>query len=157
MLADFQQALADLTASPDLCVAVRRDASVLRARYELTPIEARRLESMVAHPGMTCSCIVYRANRLAPLALNLPLTCRALGASLRGLVSAYWAEHPEGNAHFFVETDRFCRWLARHLYAGGADVAAARLGARHVLAHEHSLVMAALRESETEAAATTWH
>jgi len=36
MLADFQQALADLTASPELCIRERIDPDVLREKYRLT-------------------------------------------------------------------------------------------------------------------------
>src|SRR5947207_6962139 len=97
MLADFQQALADLTASPELCIRVRQDPTVLRQKYELTEREWRRLTGIVKHPGMECNCIVYRANRLAPLALNMPQTCKALGKDLREIVSEYWMSAPETN------------------------------------------------------------
>ena len=43
MLVEFQQALADLTASPELCTHIRRDPSILEQRYELTDRERRRL------------------------------------------------------------------------------------------------------------------
>ena len=75
MLAEFQQALADLTASPELCIQVRRDPAVLNQRYILTERERDRLVGIVRHPGMACACTVYRANRLAPLAMNIPQTC----------------------------------------------------------------------------------
>ena len=39
MLIEFQQALADLTASPELCISVRRDPALLHQRYELTQRE----------------------------------------------------------------------------------------------------------------------
>jgi len=148
MLIDFQQALADLTASPDLCLQVRRDAAALHGRYRLNERETRRLLAIVNHPGMECACIVYRANRLAPLALNLAETCRVLGAGLRDLVSDYWARHPEGNVHFFVETERFCRYLEGRLEAGATLPAALPA----VLAREAAAVRAGLRESFTEAA-----
>jgi hypothetical protein len=118
MLADFQQALADLTASPALCIAVRADASVLPSRYALTERESRRLLGIARHPGMACACTVYRMNRLAPLAMNLRDTLRALGPALRPLVSEYWEDHPRGHAHFFIESNRFCRWLRLRIEAG---------------------------------------
>ena len=95
MLIEFQQALADLTACPELCVRVRQEPSLLRERYELTDREWHRLVGIVQHPGMACACMVYRANRLAPLALNIPETCRALGKQLRAVVSEYWRLYPE--------------------------------------------------------------
>lgn len=118
MLADFQQALADLTASPELCKAVRADAALPLSRYTLTDRELQRLLGIAHHPGMACACTVYRMNRLAPLAMNLRSTLRAFGPALRPLVSAYWQDHPRGHAHFFLESDRFCRWLRLRIEAG---------------------------------------
>ena len=148
MLADFQQALADLTASPELCMAVKIDPSLLARRYELTDREIGRLEGIVRHPGMACSCMVYRANRLAPLALNTPRLCKALGRDLRAVASDYWADHPQSNVHFYVEADRFCRFVQREIARGRTlppEVGAA-------LEIESAQVAAALRESHTEAA-----
>ncbi len=147
MLADFQQALADLTASPELCVAVRLEPSLLIRRYDLTWREAARLEAIVRHPGMACSCMVYRANRLAPLALNTPRLCAALGRDLRAVASDYWAAYPQSNVHFYVEADRFCGFVRRELEQGRVlppEVAEA-------LDDESAQVAAALRESHTEA------
>jgi len=148
MLADFQQALADLTASPELCIAVKIDPSLLMRRYDLTGREAGRLEAIVRHPGMACSCMVYRANRLAPLALNTPGLCKALGRDLRAVASDYWAAHPQSNVHFYVEADRFCRFVRREI-ARGRRLAPE---VRGVLEIESGEVAAALRESHTEAA-----
>src|SRR5215472_7357563 len=136
MLVEFQQALADLTASPELCIQVRRDPAVLNQRYILTERERDRLVGIVRHPGMACACTVYRANRLAPLAMNIPQTCKALGKQLRAVVSEYWAMFPEGNVHFFIETDRFCRFLSKKLSEGGSLPAEVEL----VLAREAAAI-----------------
>ena len=146
MLADFQQALADFTASPALCSRVRQDPAALDEDYRLTARERDRLLGIVRHAGMACACTVYRANRLAPLALNMPRTCKALGAPLRDLVEACWAAFPETNVHFFVETDRFCRFLQAQLAEGRQhppEVIAS-------LAIENEAVAAGLRESRLE-------
>ena len=111
-LGAFQRALADLTASPDLVRAVRADAGVLAARYDLTAKEWHRLAAMAASPGMAANCILYRANRLAPVALNLPDTCTALGELLPDLASAFWAAEPRTDVHFLIEADRFARFVA---------------------------------------------
>jgi hypothetical protein len=153
MLAEFQQALADLTASPALCNAARRDAGLLARSYRLTPREAARLRGIVCHPGMECACMVYRANRLAPLALNLPRTCRALGSALRDVASEYWLAYPEGNVHFYIECDRFCGWLRARIDAG----AALREDACVVLAEEAAAVAQALDESRLEAGLPALH
>ena len=118
MLADFRQALGGVTASPELCQAVRDDAALPLSRYALTDRELQRLLGIARHPGMACACTVYRTNRLAPLAMNLMGTLRALGPSLRPLISAYWQDHPRGHAHFFLESDRFCCWLRPRIEAG---------------------------------------
>jgi hypothetical protein len=149
MLADFQQAMADLTASPALCNEVRHDAGVLGRRYDLTPREARRLAAIVDHPGMECACIVYRANRLAPLALNLPRTCRALGPALRDIASDYWAAYPEGNVHFYIEAERFCRHVDEQIARGWRPPA----GLVEVMRDEAAIIAAALAESRFEATA----
>lgn len=146
MLCEFQQALVDLTASPALCVRARQDRGALRFMYRLSEREAARLQAIVDHPGMECACIVYRANRLAPLALNLPRTCRVLGPALRRVASDYWALYPEGNVHFFVETERFCRHLEALLKADDSLPAALP----RVLAEEAAVVRLGLAESHAE-------
>lgn len=111
MLVDFQSALADLTASPELCRQARKDPASLKLNYDLTPKEYRRLVVIVNSEGMRANCMLYRANRLAPVALNLPATCSALGDDLNRIISAYWDSEPVTDVHFLVETDRFCRFL----------------------------------------------
>jgi hypothetical protein len=146
MLADFQQALADLTASPELCVQVRRDPDLLMERYQLTEKEWSRLTGIVKHRGMQCNCMLYRANRLAPLAMNVPGTCKALGKSLREVVSEFWKRYPETNVHFFIETDRFCQFLKAKLATDpnlGTDLAP-------VLDRESAIITSALAESYIE-------
>ena len=80
MLLEFQQALADLVASPDFCRQARADPQELMRRYDLSAREHRRLVDMVNQPGMALNCMLYRSNRLAPLAQNLYGLCNALGA-----------------------------------------------------------------------------
>jgi hypothetical protein len=118
MLADFQQALANLVASPPLCREVRAHPSRLSECYDLTDLELRRLVDMANQRGMVCNCTLYRANRLAPLALNLHDVCQALGDSLTSLVDEFWGLYPETSVNFLVESQRFCEFLqAKH--AGG--------------------------------------
>jgi hypothetical protein len=112
VLIEFQRALADLTSSATLCRQVRLTPEVLRDRYELTDKEWRRLVGIVGSDGMRANCMLYRANRLAPVALNLPATCRALGDDLNRLISNYWESEPITDVHFLVEADRFCHFLA---------------------------------------------
>ena len=143
MLVAFQKALAELTASPALCRQVRADPGILRHRYQLSNKEQRRLAGIVASKGMEANCMLYRANRLAPVALNLPQTCDAIRDQLNELVSAYWESEPTTDVHFLVEAERFCRFLQAH---PGFPPAA-----RALLDREHALVAARLAASRSMA------
>jgi hypothetical protein len=110
-LAEFQRALADLTASPAMVRSIRTDPSPPLARYTLTPRESARLAAIANSRGMAANCMLYRANRLAPIALNCPETCTALGDRLEPLLCDFWAAEPTTDVNFLVETDRFCRFL----------------------------------------------
>lgn len=138
-LAAFQRALTDLTASPALCRDVRADPALLGRRYQLTAQEQARLAEIAASKGMEANCMLYRANRLAPVALNCPELCAALGDDLNRLISAYWESEPTTNVHFLVETERFCRFLA--------DRDDLSEQARDALAREHAKVRARLDAS----------
>ncbi|HEX8178301.1 MAG TPA: hypothetical protein VF525_02040 [Pyrinomonadaceae bacterium] len=155
MLAEFQQALADLVSSPQLCIEVRRDPAVLRARYDLTEREARRLEGVVNHPSMECNCMLYRANRLAPLALNLPGLIKALGPDLRDLLDAFWLRYTNTDVHFYVESYRFCEFVQAELARGrplSADVAPALQREMATMAERlevsHTEIYSPLRQTE---------
>lgn len=111
MLIDFQRALADLTSNPELVNQIRIDSSRLHDLYRLNEVELRQLVAVVQSPGMRANCILYRANRLAPIAVNLPETCRILGDRLEELVSEYWKSQPITNVHFLLETQTFCDFL----------------------------------------------
>ena len=111
MLSDFQQALAEITASPRLCLAVRGNAALLDERYRLSERERRQLIATVHHPAMECACSLYRANRLAPLVRNLPRTIAALTEQLEPLLNDYWEAHPWPYRYGYLESERFCRWL----------------------------------------------
>jgi hypothetical protein len=139
MLVEFQKALADLTASPRLCREMRREPERLRARYQLNDREWRQLAGVVASKGMEANCMLYRANRLAPVALNLPETCDAIRDELDGLISAYWESEPTTDVHFLVEADRFCRFLRAQPALAPA--------ARALLDREHAVVAAKLAAS----------
>jgi hypothetical protein len=153
MLADFQQALADVTASPAAVLRAREDPSILAARYRLTDRELDRLIGIIRHPGMRAACMLYRANRLAPLVMYLRDSCRALGPSLREMLDEFWAVHPEVDVHFFVEADRFRAFLEAKVAAGlplPPEVM------RH-LRREGAVIRAAVRGSHTEDPDLAWY
>jgi hypothetical protein len=143
MLVEFQKALAELTASPRLCREMRREPERLRLRYRLTDKEWRQLAGVVASKGMEANCMLYRANRLAPVALNLPETCDAIRDELDALISAYWESEPTTDVHFLVEADRFCRFLWAQPVLGAE--------ARALLQREHAVVAAKLAASRAGA------
>ena len=121
MLLDFQRALAALTGSPEMTAAVRRDPNVLTKCYDLTPRERDRLADVAAGPGIRANVALYRANRLAPIVLNLPGVCDALGSQLKPLLSAYWKESQRSDAHFLVEAERFRQFVATALEQGALE------------------------------------
>jgi len=118
MREQFQRAFSDLTASPDLVKRVRENPGSLRESYELTDLEWRRLAAIVNQPGMECNCILYRANRLAPIVLNLPDLCKALDKDLRPLLSDYWAQQAQLSDNFWIEANDFCEFLRGKIAEG---------------------------------------
>jgi hypothetical protein len=121
MLADFQSALADLVASPALTLAVRGDPGLLRRRYALSDHEALQLESVARNNGMSANCMIYRANRLAPLAIEAPLTCEALGDDLHEALCAFWEATPDAQAQFLPEASRYLAFIEHWLAARAPD------------------------------------
>ena len=145
MLVAFQTALADMTASPELTRQVRREPETLRDRYDLTDKEWRQLVGVARSNGMQANCMLYRANRLAPVALNLPDFCKAVRDELPELLSEYWNSEPITDVHFIVETDRFCRFMkARDDLSDEV---------RAILEREHAVVAARLAASRAMARA----
>jgi hypothetical protein len=118
MLVEFQQAFADMVASPELSFKVRANPSLLRERYQLSDQEWRQLVGIVNSKGMDCNCMLYRANRLVPLALNLPELCKLMADDLRSTLTLYWTRHPNSDGNFLLESSRFCDFV-RELLASG--------------------------------------
>lgn len=143
-LVAFQTAIARMTAEPAYAAAIRADPARLAAEPDLTPLERRRLAAIAQSKGMEANCMLYRANRLIPLALNCKDTLDALGPALEPLLSAFWADTPEIHVNFLIETDRFCRWLA------------ARPDPPAPLAREHAVVAARLAETRRLADRHVW-
>jgi len=132
-----------MTASPALCGKVRRAPETLRTCYQLTDKEWRRLVGIAGSKGMEANCMLYRANRLAPVALNLPDTCEAIRDDLNRLISAYWESEPTTDVHFLIEADRFCRFLEAQSGLSSE--------ARAALTREHAVVAAKLAASRNMA------
>lgn len=117
-LREFQRALADLVATPELCRAARADPAAVFGGYALTPLEERRLAAVVGQRGMATSCSLYRANRLAPLLIFLPLTCFLLGPRLRGELDRFWEAHARPGDLAEQELHGFAELLRARLASG---------------------------------------
>lgn len=123
MREQFQKAFSELTASPDLVRSVRSDPDILRELYELTELERRRLAAIVNQPGMECNCILYKSNRLAPIAINLPDLCKELDGDLRALLSEFWTENAQLSTNFWVESYEFCEFVRGQVLKGSVSAA----------------------------------
>ncbi len=111
MLGEFQQAMADLVASAARVQTARHDPDAWLAGYDLTEAERRRLTGFLAQPGLALGCMVYRANRLAPMAMHLTDLCRAIGPGLRRAVDEFWDAHPHSEPNPLLECARFCDFM----------------------------------------------
>ena len=109
--------MADLVASPPMCKDLRRSRTALRDS-DLNDLEADRLAAMVALPAMAAKCMVYRSNRLTPIAVSFPRTCTTLGTDLRDIVDRFWSCVPtQPFVHFLIEARTFAEFLAGLLAA----------------------------------------
>ena len=120
-LLGFQRAMAALVASPDLCLAARRDPAATLARFDLTARELHRLGSIVWQRGMSTNCSLYRSNRLTPLYTHLPLTCTLLGAEMMGIVERFWRSCEITDLQFQPEVERFAEFLGAYARTGDVD------------------------------------
>jgi hypothetical protein len=114
----FQQALCDLIASPELCVAVRADGSEFFGRYDLSARERDRLHAIVWQRGMATSCTLYRSNRVTPIYTLLHYTCLVLGDRLKETLDAYWAATELRDLQFKNEIERFASFLRERIATG---------------------------------------
>ncbi|MGB5762060.1 MAG: hypothetical protein WBM58_05865 [Sedimenticolaceae bacterium] len=113
----FQRALAQVVASPQQCIALRRDSSLLDA-YDLEPRERQRLLAIVSHEGMSHNCTLYRANRLTPVVRSLPRTCELLAGRLTEVLEQFWADRPDAEVQFKLEAERFGHYILQHATSG---------------------------------------
>jgi hypothetical protein len=114
-LLGFQRALADLAASPDRCAAAIADPVPVLRVYDLTVREHRRLAAMVRDRLMATNCVLYRANRVTPIYVFLPMTCQILGDTLRRELDHFWSRHAGVDLQYLSETIRFACFLRERL------------------------------------------
>lgn len=120
-LLSFQKALTDLIASPQLCLQMRTNPSALLLRYDLTPREQARLQSVVHQPGMSVSCTLYRVNRITPIYTMLPYTCFLLGTSLVPLAEEFWEISYRSDLQFKREITIFGEFLLDKIKSGALE------------------------------------
>lgn len=114
----FQQAMCDLVASPDLCVALIESPEEVLGRYDLSDRDRRRLVEVVQQPGMLVNCSLYRANRLSPIYNLVPHTCFLLGNALLDEATEFWKGFRETRLQFHEEVQRFGDFLRRRVEMG---------------------------------------
>lgn len=120
-LLSFQKALTDLIASPQLCLQMRTDPAALLLRYDLTPREQARLQTVVHQPGMSVSCTLYRVNRITPIYTMLPYTCFLLGHTLVPLAEEFWEICNRSDLQFKREITIFGEFLLHKIASGTLD------------------------------------
>jgi hypothetical protein len=118
-LLEYQRALAELAARPDLCRRLRADDASALDAWELTPRERARVEASVRHAGWAVNCTLYRANRLGPIYTLLPRSCFLLGDRFRDEADRFWALHPRPDFMTRREIPRFAGYLRDRLQGGG--------------------------------------
>ena len=117
-LGEFQRAFADLAASPEQCLAARRDLVGWSTTYDLTERERRRLAAMVHDESMSVNCTLYRVNRLTPIYSVLPLTCSFLGDRLLPELLSFWDSITDATLQYRREAWRLAHWLLDRIAAG---------------------------------------
>ena len=121
-LASFQRALFDLIAQPALCMQAKENPGILSDRYELTPKEFSRLNSVIRQKGMATNCTLYRINRVTPLYTLLPYTCKLLGNDLLPLLIAFWEKNGRTNLQFKDEVLLFAQYLQTAIVKGAVQI-----------------------------------
>ena len=114
----FQQAMCDLIASPDLCMALIESPEEVLGRYDLSDRDRRRLVEVVQQPGMLVNCSLYRANRLSPIYNLVPHTCFLLGNALLDEATEFWKGFRETRLQFHEEVQRFGNFLRERIEKG---------------------------------------
>lgn len=121
-LLSFQQALAALIASPELCVEARQWPDKVFSPYDLTDRERKRLETVVFQRGMSVNCTLYRVNRITPIYTLLPYTCLLLGGRLMPLATAFWEACRQSDLQFKREIELFTDYVEKQINEGQLQI-----------------------------------
>ncbi|MBC9910744.1 hypothetical protein [Chitinophaga varians] len=121
-LLSFQQALAALIASPELCLEARQWPDKVFSLYDLTDRERKRLETVVFQRGMSVNCTLYRVNRITPVYTLLPYTCLLLGDRLMPLATAFWEDYRQSDLQFKREIELFADYVGKQINEGHLQI-----------------------------------
>ena len=116
-LSAFQQALCDLTASPQNCILARENPEIILANYDLTSRERERLINIIHQPGMSTNCTLYRVNRITPIYTLLPNTSFLLGDDLVKWADQFWRTEVS-DLQFKSEVERFGDFIRQQIQSG---------------------------------------
>jgi hypothetical protein len=117
-LLGFQRALADLAASPARCARAILNPEPFLEAHDLTHRERIRLTAMMRDRLMATNCVLYRANRVTPIFVFFPLTCRLLASDLRRELDSFWLQTSCIDLQYRSETARFVEFLKVRLGSG---------------------------------------
>lgn len=115
--AGYLRALSSLVSDPELVRGVRAGRRDWGDEFDLTELEADRLEQMCRSPGMEVNCMLVRSNRLIPLALAFPQTFAVLGDRSRSVVDGFWSRGVR-SVLYAREADAFEAFLSSEIECG---------------------------------------
>jgi hypothetical protein len=120
--AGYLRALSCLVSDPGLVRRVREGNIDWRDQFDVTQLEADRLDQMCRSSGMEVNCMLLRSNRLIPLALAFPETFAALGDRSRSVVDRFWSEGVR-SVLYAREADAFEAFLSSEIDNGALEIA----------------------------------
>lgn len=118
----FQQALVDLTLSPNQTRQLIRGDLTILDPYDLDEREMRRLLDVVQQPGMSLNCTIARGNRFDAIGEIFPMTCVLLEPVLRDLLDELWEHHRPTNYQFTGEEEAFAGIVRRKIESGEISI-----------------------------------
>lgn len=99
---------------PSFAEAVRNDADVALASYDLDMRDRERLANIASQPGLRIGTLFHQSFRMTKIAYTLPRTKAQLAEKLGAVLMRYWDEHPDVHEYFDREARRFGNWLLDH-------------------------------------------
>ena len=121
-LPSFQRAFYDLIANPAFCMEAKENPQLLSEKYDLTPKESKRLNSVIWQKGMSTNCTLYRVNRVTPIYTLMPYTCKLLGDQILPVLNEFWSDHAKTKLQYKDEVALFCNFLQSKLSSGELNI-----------------------------------